>query len=106
MRRFKTAWILLALFLVAMGVSTAYTMGDETVVVGEITAADHEVEEGYFALGQKATLIAQPGTKLHGWLATSNRGPPRLPNDRRSQYVGLVTRDLHEVAEFLIRPPD
>ncbi len=73
MRRFKTAWILLALFLVAMGVSTAYTMGDETVVVGEITAADHEVEEGYFALGQKATLIAQPGTKLHGWLA-NHRG--------------------------------
>ena len=34
MRRFKTAWILLALFLVAIGVSTAYTMGDETVVVG------------------------------------------------------------------------
>lgn len=73
MRRSKTAWILLALFLVTAGVAAGYTMGDETVVVAEITAADHEVEEGYFALGQKATLIAQPGTKLHGWLA-NHRG--------------------------------
>ncbi|MGH9313381.1 MAG: hypothetical protein ACRD09_11335 [Vicinamibacterales bacterium] len=67
-----TAWILLTLFLAGLGV-TAQTMGDETVVVAELTAADHEVEEGYFALGQKATLIAQPGTKFHGWLA-NHRG--------------------------------
>jgi hypothetical protein len=73
MRRSTTARILLALFLVSVGVATGYTMADETVVVGEITAADHEAEEGYFALGQKATLIAQPGTKLHGWLA-NHRG--------------------------------
>jgi hypothetical protein len=73
MRRSKTAWILLALFLVGAGVATGYAMGDETVVIAEITAADHEVEEGYFALGQKATLIAQPGTKLHEWLA-NHRG--------------------------------
>lgn len=72
MRRSMTAWILLALFLVGLGV-TAQTMGDETVVVAELTAADHEVEEGYFALGQKATIIARPGSKLHGWL-TDHRG--------------------------------
>jgi hypothetical protein len=73
MRRSKTAWLLLALLLVGAGVATGYAMADETVVIAEITAADHEVEEGYFALGQKATLIAQPGTKLHGWLA-NHRG--------------------------------
>jgi hypothetical protein len=73
MRRSTTAWILLALLLVTVGVATGYTMPDETVVIADITAADHEVEEGYFALGQKATLIAQPGTKLHGWLA-NHRG--------------------------------
>jgi hypothetical protein len=73
MRLSKTAWILLAALLVSVGVATGYTMADETVVVGEITAADHEAEEGYFAVGQKATLIAQPGTKLHAWLA-NHRG--------------------------------
>jgi hypothetical protein len=39
-------------------------------VVADLTAADHEVEEGYFALGQKATLMAPPGSSLHGWLST------------------------------------
>jgi hypothetical protein len=67
MRRSRTAWILLALFLIGLGVTTQ-TRGDETVVIAELTAADHEAEEGYFALGQKATLIAQPGTKLYDWL--------------------------------------
>jgi hypothetical protein len=42
-------------------------------VVADLTAADHEVAEGYFTLGQKASLIAPPGTPLHDWL-NENRG--------------------------------
>jgi hypothetical protein len=66
------AWILFALLLVGLS-ATAYTRTDDTMVVAELNAADHEAEEGYFALGQKATLIAQPGSRLHGWL-TNHRG--------------------------------
>jgi hypothetical protein len=72
MRRFVVAGVLLALLLVGLA-ATAQTRSEETTVVADLTAADHEVDEGYFALGQKATLIASPGTKLHDWL-TTHRG--------------------------------
>lgn len=72
MRSLMVAWILFALILVGLS-ATAYTKTDDTTVVAELTAADHEVDEGYFALGQKATLIAPPGSRLHDWL-TTHRG--------------------------------
>jgi hypothetical protein len=72
MRHLMAAWIVLALLLVGLG-ATGGTTGDEPTVVADLTAADHEVEEGYFALGQKASLIAPPGSTLHGWL-TTHRG--------------------------------
>jgi hypothetical protein len=44
--------------------------GDQVDVTAEITAADHEVEEGYFGFGQEAAIVAKPGSPLHGWLKT------------------------------------
>jgi hypothetical protein len=69
MRHLMVAWILLALILVGLS-ATVRSQTDETVFVADLTAADHEVVEGYFALGQKATVIAQPGTPLYKWLST------------------------------------
>lgn len=44
--------------------------GDQVDVTAEISAADHEVEEGYFGVGQDAAIVTKPGTPLHRWLRT------------------------------------
>ncbi len=33
------------------------------------TSADHEVDEGYFSLGNSATLVVKPGTDFYRFLA-------------------------------------
>ena len=42
---------------------------DETVVTVRVSAADHEVLEGYFSLGDTATLIVKPGTEVYRFLS-------------------------------------
>jgi hypothetical protein len=37
-------------------------------IAGELTSADHELDEGYFSL-PGLTLVAKPGTDLYRWLA-------------------------------------
>ena len=37
-----------------------------------LSAAEHEVQEGYFAVGQEVTLVAKPGSRLQGWLKRHN----------------------------------
>lgn len=68
MRIAMTAWMLLALLLVGLGVGRASDK-DEAIVTVRITSADHELDEGYFSLGDSATLMAKPGTDLHRFLA-------------------------------------
>ena len=68
MRIAMTAWMVLALVLVGLGVGWASDK-DEAVVTVQVTSADHEAQEGYFSLGESATLIAKPGTDLHRFLS-------------------------------------
>jgi hypothetical protein len=63
-----TAWMVLALLLVGLGISRASDTDAATVTV-QVTSADHEIQEGYFSLGDSATLMAKPGTDLHRFLA-------------------------------------
>jgi hypothetical protein len=63
-----TAWMVLALLLIGLGVSRASDK-DEAVVNVQVTSADHEIQEGYFSLGESATLMAKPGSDLHRFLA-------------------------------------
>ena len=35
----------------------------------QVSSADHEVQEGYFALGEQATVIVKPGSDLYGFLS-------------------------------------
>ena len=42
---------------------------DEAVITVQVTSADHELQEGYFSLGDGATVIAKPGSDLHKFLA-------------------------------------
>jgi hypothetical protein len=63
-----TAWTVFALLLVGLSVGWASDK-DETIVTAQVTSADHEVQEGYFSLGDSATLVAKPGTDLHRFLS-------------------------------------
>jgi hypothetical protein len=73
---------------------------DEASLIGRVTAADHEIAEGYFSMGEEATIVAKPGSELHRWLSahrgekvrlaiTSSREDvpsqmPQRPNDERT----------------------
>jgi hypothetical protein len=62
------AWLTAAFILVALGVGRAYDR-DETVLTVKVSSADHEIEEGYFTLGENATVMVKPGSDLYRFLA-------------------------------------
>jgi hypothetical protein len=63
-----TAWITLAAVLGALGLGFANDR-DETIVTVQVSSADHEVQEGYFTLGDSTTVMAKPGSELYRFLA-------------------------------------
>ena len=67
-----TGWMVMALLLVGFSVGRASDK-DETVVTVQVNSADHEVQEGYFALGEQATVMVKPGSDLYQFL-TRQRG--------------------------------
>jgi hypothetical protein len=62
------AWLVLALVLVGISVGRASDR-DETAVTVQVTSAEHEVQEGYFSLGDNVTVMVKPGTDLHRFLS-------------------------------------
>jgi len=56
------------LLLAGIGVGRAYD-ADETVLTVQVTSADHELQEGYFSLGDQTTVMAKPGSELFRFLA-------------------------------------
>jgi hypothetical protein len=62
------AWLTLALILVALSVGRAFER-DETVLTVKVSSADHETEEGYFSLGDNATVMVKPGSELYRFLS-------------------------------------
>jgi len=67
-----TAWLVFALLLVGASIGRAFD-SDETVLTVQVNSADHESEEGYFALGEQGTVMVKPGNDLHKFL-TRHRG--------------------------------
>ena len=66
--------IALAVVLTSGLVLTGFSVGraydrDETSLTVQVSSADHELEEGYFSLGDKATVMAKPGTDLFRFLS-------------------------------------
>ncbi len=57
----------------------------EIARVAAVVAADHEVEEGYFSVGDGAEVVARPGSALHQWLSA-----------HRDQKVRLLIQAIHE----------
>ena len=59
--RLQAGWLVAAfLSLVGAGVLAATVSSPADVtVVGTITAAEHEIDEGYFTMGEETTLVAR-----------------------------------------------
>ena len=72
MRKLLPAWVTLALILLGFGIGRASDR-DEAVVTVQVSSADHELQEGYFSLGDSATVVAKPGSDLYKFL-TRQRG--------------------------------
>jgi hypothetical protein len=66
-RKLLTASITLALVVFGLTVSGANDR-DEAIMTVQVSSADHEVQEGYFTLGDSATVVARPGSDLYKFL--------------------------------------
>jgi hypothetical protein len=67
-RRTATILIVLAVVLASYLVGRA-SEREETTITVQVTSADHEVEEGYFSLGDGAALMVRPGTEIYRFLS-------------------------------------
>ena len=68
MRKLMAALITLALIVAAFAVGRASDR-DETVMTVQVSSADHELLEGYFTLGDSATVMAKRGSTLYNFLS-------------------------------------
>ena len=71
-RQAMVAWLALALVLVGLSIGRAADR-DETILTVQVSSADHEMQEGYFTLGDSVTVLVKPGSDLHRFL-TRQRG--------------------------------
>jgi hypothetical protein len=67
-RKVTAAWVTLALILLGFGIGRASDR-DEAVITVQISSADHELQEGYFSLGENASVVAKPGSDLFKFLS-------------------------------------
>lgn len=68
MRKNLVAVAAAALLLIGYGIGRA-SQKDEAIVTVKVTSAEHELQEGYFSLGENATVMVKPGTDLFRFLA-------------------------------------
>jgi hypothetical protein len=64
-------WMVFAALLLGLSIGRAADR-DETTLTAQISSAEHETEEGYFALGSEASVVAKPGSELQRFLARQN----------------------------------
>jgi hypothetical protein len=67
-RKLIAACVTLAIILTALTVGRASDR-DETVLTVQVSSADHELQEGYFTLGDSATVFVKPGSSLYSFLS-------------------------------------
>lgn len=70
-RKAVTAWVALALIAgLSAGFSVALASDrEETVMTVQVSSSDHELLEGYFTLGENATVMVKPGSDLYKFLS-------------------------------------
>jgi hypothetical protein len=71
-RHAMVAWVALALVLVGLSIGRAADR-DETILTAQVSSSDHELQQGYFTLGDSVTVMVRPGSDLHRFL-TRQRG--------------------------------
>ena len=70
MRKTAAAWVTLAVILAFVaGLHVAASDRDETVITAQVSSADHELQEGYFTLGDSTTVMVKPGSDLYKFLS-------------------------------------
>jgi hypothetical protein len=69
MRRTRNRCFVASLLILLGLASTRATDQDETILTVQVSSAEHEAVEGYFSLGDTATVMAKPGTDLYRFLA-------------------------------------
>ena len=77
MRNAMIGWMVVAALLLGLSIGRAADTNETTVTV-KVSSADHETDEGYFSLGQDATVMAKPGSELHQFLARQNGKQVRI----------------------------
>ena len=68
MRKLMAALITLMLVVAAFAVGRGSDR-DEAVMTVQVSSADHELLEGYFTLGDSATVMAKKGSALYNFLS-------------------------------------
>ena len=68
MRKLMAALVTLMLVVAAFAVGRASDR-DEAVMTVQVSSADHELLEGYFTLGDSATVMAKKGSALYNFLS-------------------------------------
>jgi hypothetical protein len=71
-KRAMTGVLVVAVLLIGVSLGLAYDT-DETVLNVQVTSSDHEADEGYFSLGEQATVMVKPGSELFKFL-TRHKG--------------------------------
>ena len=80
-----TAGLMIVLLLIGVGVGRAYD-SNETIINVQVNSADHELQEGYFALGEEGTVLAKPGSDLYTFLSRQRGQKVKIvltPSDQR-----------------------
>ena len=70
-RKAVAAWAALALIVIlSAGLHVGFASDrDETVMTVQVSSSDHEMVEGYFTLGENATVMVKPGSELYKFLS-------------------------------------
>ena len=66
---FTVGGILVLILGIAAGVGAFATVAEETVLTVQVSSAEHEAMEGYFTLGDSATVMVKPGSELYKFLS-------------------------------------
>ena len=90
----KTAiigWLAVGLLLAGASLGRAFDT-DETIITVQVTSADHELQEGYFALGEQATVMVKPGSDLFRFLSRQRGNHVKIVLTRQA------SRELAQIA--------
>jgi len=65
----RTMIVTSALVGTLAGLAAGLLAQDGALVTGRVSAAEHEIDEGYFAIGNDSFVVLKPGSPAHEWMA-------------------------------------